>query len=77
MQVIQQGSEGANVKHAQPGPILRAQARKDGKDSRFRLTTRGWRKEQAMLAALNRLNTILLERPQHAPTERVGDVELN
>ena len=60
VEVIEKGTERADVKNAQPVPILRTDSRKNGEDGGLRLASSGWSDQQAMFSVLNRLDALFL-----------------
>ena len=73
-QVVQQRLDRAQVKQAEPVPVLAQHPRHRGKERRFGLASRRRRQHDHVLTAQDRLDHGFLERPEVTPTETVDDV---
>lgn len=77
MEIVQECFERADIQNTQSIPVFGTNSRENGECGCLRFSPRGGSEEQTMLSGMYRPNTLLLERPEFAPPQRVDDVVLD
>ena len=76
VEVVEKGSNGTDVKNAQPFPVFGQHPRQDGKKRGLGLAAGSRRQQQSVLASKQWGDRLFLQRPERIPAEAINDVVL-